>query len=106
LSGNDSFKSLQGLRVQLESIIFSDFGERVLWSEAAIDLFEAVRNGKIVFMFLDTRRFGETARAIGRFIIQDLKAVSTSHSSVRFKDVHPHSNGLPEAKRIRIKFFN
>lgn len=76
LSANDSFKSLQGLRVQLESIIYSDFGERVLFSEEAIELFEAVRNGKIVFMFLDTRRFGETAKAIGRFIIQDLKAVS------------------------------
>ncbi|MBK7893036.1 MAG: TraM recognition domain-containing protein [Bdellovibrionales bacterium] len=48
----------------------------MLWSENAIDLFEAVRSGKIVFMFLDTRRFGETARAVGRFIIQDLKAVS------------------------------
>lgn len=76
LSSNDNFKSLQGLRVQLESIAYSDFGDRVLWSENAIDLFEAVRAGKIVFMFLDTRRFGETARAVGRFIIQDLKAVS------------------------------
>lgn len=76
LSSSDNFKSLQGLRVQLESIAYSDFGDRVLWSENAIDLFEAVRTGKIVFMFLDTRRFGETARAVGRFIIQDLKAVS------------------------------
>jgi hypothetical protein len=76
LSSSDNFKSLQGLRVQLESIAYSDFGDRVLWSENAIDLFEAVRSGKIVFMFLDTRRFGETARAVGRFIIQDLKAVS------------------------------
>ncbi len=90
LSANDSFKSLQGLRVQLESIIYSDFGERVLWSEAAIDLFEAVRNGKIVFMFLDTRRFGETARAIGRFIIQDLKAVSARiDSEVKASDRQP-----------------
>jgi conjugal transfer pilus assembly protein TraD len=90
LSGNDSFKSLQGLRVQLESIIYSDFGERVLWSEAAIDLFDAVRNGKIVFMFLDTRRFGETARAIGRFIIQDLKAVSARiDSEIKQSDRKP-----------------
>lgn len=76
LSSSDNFKSLQGLRVQLESIAYSDFGDRVLWSENAIDLFDAVCSGKIVFMFLDTRRFGETARAVGRFIIQDLKAVS------------------------------
>ncbi|MDZ4055500.1 MAG: TraM recognition domain-containing protein, partial [Polynucleobacter sp.] len=38
--------------------------------------FKSVNEGKIVFVFLDTRRFGTTARAIGRFIVQDLKSVS------------------------------
>jgi type IV secretory pathway TraG/TraD family ATPase VirD4 len=90
LSTSDSFKSLQGLRVQLESIIFSDFGERVLLSSDAIDLFDAVRSGKIVFMFLDTRRFGETARAVGRFIIQDHKAVSARiDSEIKAADRKP-----------------
>lgn len=76
LSGNDNFNSLQGLRTQLESIVYSEFGDHILGSETGIDLFEAVRAGKIVFMFLDTRRYGDTARAVGRFVIQDLKAVS------------------------------
>ncbi len=76
LSGSDNFNSLQGLRTQLESIVYSEFGDRILGSESGIDLFEAVRAGKIVFMFLDTRRYGDTARAVGRFVIQDLKAVS------------------------------
>lgn len=76
LSGSDNFNSLQGLRTQLESIAYSEFGDRILGSEVGIDLFEAVRAGKIVFMFLDTRRYGDTARAVGRFIIQDLKSVS------------------------------
>lgn len=90
LSSSDNFKSLQGLRVQLESIAYSDFGDRVMWSENAIDLFEAVRSGKIVFMFLDTRRFGETARAVGRFIIQDLKAVSAKiDSEIKARDRKP-----------------
>jgi conjugal transfer pilus assembly protein TraD len=90
LSSSDNFKSLQGLRVQLESIAYSDFGDRVLWSDNAIDLFEAVRSGKIVFMFLDTRRFGETARAVGRFIIQDLKAVSAKiDSEIKQSDRKP-----------------
>ena len=76
LKGKDNYNSLQGLRVQLGSIIYSDFGNRVQSKEDAIDLFETVRQGKIAFIFLDTRRFGETARSIGRFIVQDLKSVS------------------------------
>ena len=76
LKGKDSFNSLQGLRVQLSSIVYSDFGDRILATPDAIDLFETVRQGKLVFMFLDTRRYRETARSIGRFIVQDLKSVS------------------------------
>lgn len=76
LKASDNFSSLQGLRTQLESIVYSDFGSRVLESENGLDLFETVRDGKIAFVFLDTRRFGDTAKAVGRFIIQDLKAVS------------------------------
>ena len=90
LTSSDGFKSLQGLRVQLGSIVYSDFGDRVLAAPDAIDLFETVRQGKIAFMFLDTRRFGETARSIGRFIIQDLKAVSARiDSEVRASDRRP-----------------
>jgi conjugal transfer pilus assembly protein TraD len=86
----DDFKSLQGLRVQLGSIVHSDFGDRVLFTPDSIDLFETVRQGKIAFMFLDTRRFGETARAIGRFIVQDLKSVSARiDSEIRASDRKP-----------------
>ncbi len=76
LNTADSFKSLQGLRSQIESIVLSDFGERVASSENGISLFQAVRENKIVFLFLDSRRFGETAKTIGKFILQDLKSAS------------------------------
>lgn len=76
LNVRDNFTSLQGLRTQLESIVYSDFHDRVTASENNLDLFNTVREAGIAFMYLDTRRFGETATAIGRFIIQDLKAVS------------------------------
>lgn len=90
LNSADGFKSLQGLRVQLSSIAYSDFGDRILATPNAIDLFETVRQGKIAFMFLDTRRFGETAKSIGRFIIQDLKSVSARiDSEVRATDRKP-----------------
>ena len=76
LKASDNFNSIQGLRTQLESIVLSDFGKNILASPNSLDLFETVRDGKIAFVFLDTRRFGPTAAAVGRFIIQDLKSVS------------------------------
>lgn len=72
----DNWGSLQGLRTQLESITLSDFGDLVTGSGPGVDLFDSVRSGKINYIFLDSRRYGETARTLGRFIIQDLKAVS------------------------------
>ena len=103
LSVPGNFNSLQGLRTQLESLVLSDFGELIssqgCGAQAAqnstdskgldtegrspkgptkkgISLFEAYTQKKIVFLILDSRRYGETAKTIGKFILQDLKAVS------------------------------
>lgn len=76
LKSADNFQSLQGLRSQLESLTYSDFGDRIVESPDSLNLFERVQSGKIAFVFLDTRRFGETAKSVGRFFIQDLKAIS------------------------------
>lgn len=75
-SNADNWNSLQGLRTQLESIVLSDFGDLFSSSEDGIDLFEAAHGSKLVYLFLDTRRYGETAKSVGRFILQDLKSVS------------------------------
>lgn len=72
----DCWSSLQGLRTQLESIVLSDFGQLIASNDPGIDLFQTVRQGKLNYIFLDSRRYGDTAKTIGRFIIQDLKAVS------------------------------
>ncbi len=76
LNTTDNYKSLQGLRTQLESLIYADFGKMVTDHILGIDLFKSVTESKITFMFLDTRRYGETAKTVGRFILQDLKMVS------------------------------
>lgn len=76
LDQKDNYQSLQGLRTQLESLVFADFGKMLSTSDDGINLFEAIKNRKIVFIFLDTRRYGETAKSVGRFILQDLKMVS------------------------------
>jgi len=89
LKDNENFKSLQGLRSQIESLTLSDFSELLKCKTAnstdsgnscapppAIDLFKTATESKINLFFLDTRRYGETARTIGKLLLQDLKSVS------------------------------
>lgn len=77
LRSADMVKTLQGLKTQLESLIYADFGDLVTRRDSEINLFESVQNQKLVFIFLDSRRYGETAKTIGKFILQDLKMVSS-----------------------------
>jgi len=76
INSNENYKSLQGLRTQLESLVLSDFGKLLTSSEPGIDLFQSVTESKITFIFLDTRRYSETAKTVGKFILQDLKMAS------------------------------
>jgi len=76
LNSQDNYKSLQGLRTQIESLVLSDFGDIITSDQGGINLYETVSQGKITFVFLDSRRYGETAKSVGRFILQDLKMVS------------------------------
>ncbi|MES2801166.1 MAG: hypothetical protein V4654_01630 [Bdellovibrionota bacterium] len=52
--------SLSGLRAQLESIVMSDFGDLLATDNTGIDLFDKYKFSKIIFLFLDLRRYGET----------------------------------------------
>ncbi|WP_374032868.1 type IV secretory system conjugative DNA transfer family protein [Bdellovibrio bacteriovorus] len=76
LAKKEAYQYLTGLRAQLESFTLSDFGEYLRHSEMCIDLFQAVNSQKIVFIFLDSRRYGESARSIAKMIVKDL--ISTS----------------------------
>lgn len=76
LNSQDNYKSLQGLRTQIESLVLSDFGDMIASEDPGINLYDTVSNGKIAFVFLDSRRYGETAKSVGRFILQDLKMAS------------------------------
>lgn len=89
LQSSENFKALQGLRTQLESLILSDFGDLVAPTKNGIDLFESIQKQKLVFIFLDSRRYGETAKVVGKFILQDLKMVSSRIDA-----------DVPKAKRI------
>lgn len=72
----EKYKALQGLRSQLEALVLSDIGPLLKASDDGIDLFEAIRSKKIVYVLLDSRTYGESARALGKIILQDLKAAS------------------------------
>jgi type IV secretory pathway TraG/TraD family ATPase VirD4 len=77
LNDKGNYNSLQGLRSQLESLTLSDFGELLVSSlSEGINLFNAINSRKITLIFLDTRRYGETAKVVGKFLLQDLKMTS------------------------------
>jgi conjugal transfer pilus assembly protein TraD len=81
LDSKEHFNSLQGLRTQLESLVYSDFGSLVSSDNEYINLFESYQKSKITVLLLDSRRYGETAKTLGRFILQDLKSVSAKVDS-------------------------
>jgi hypothetical protein len=72
----EKYKALQGLRSQLEALVYSDIGHLLTANADGIDLFEAIAKKKIVYVLLDSRTYGESARALGKLILQDLKAAS------------------------------
>nr|BFD69043.1 hypothetical protein HAGR004_40650 [Bdellovibrio sp. HAGR004] len=78
LRDKDLYKNLQGLRTQLEAILLTDFGPKLCPSPECktIDIYEAVKNTEIIYFLLDSRRYSESAKSLGRMILEDLKAAS------------------------------
>lgn len=78
LRDKDNYGNLQGLRAQLESILLTDFGAKLCPTDGCkvIDIYEAVKNTEIVYFLLDSRRYSESAKSLGRMILEDLKAAS------------------------------
>ena len=56
---------------------FRNFGSLLTDNQSGIDLFEAARKGKVVYILLDSRQYGESSKALGKLILQDLKAASS-----------------------------
>lgn len=76
LKKKDYFEALQGARSQIEGIVYSDFGARLQAGLGGIDLRSAYLESKIVLISLDSRRFADSSRVVGKFILQDLKSTS------------------------------
>ncbi len=76
IKDRSTYSNLQGLRSQIENLIFSDFGELLRENENGINFFKSIQNKKVLLLMLDSRSYPESSVALGRFILQDLKATS------------------------------
>lgn len=67
-------EDLTGLRADIEGLIKTDFG--YLLSNSGINLYESMRDNKIVYIHLDSQRYEASAEKLGRLILQELKTAS------------------------------
>jgi conjugal transfer pilus assembly protein TraD len=76
VSSKEKLNNLMGIKCQLESLLYSDFQKLICNGHSEINLFEAIRQSKIIYILLDSRRYGESARVMGKLVLGDLKAAS------------------------------
>ena len=76
LRSKENWKELHGLRTQLKMLLDSEFGESLRSEKCGLDLFEAISQQLIVYVLLDSQTYGETAKILGKLILQDLKSCS------------------------------
>jgi len=86
LKSSENRKELHGLRTQIKLLLDAEFGELIspapassgtAGNRARIDLYDCIQEGKIVYLLLDSQRYGESAVKLGKLILQDLKAASS-----------------------------
>ncbi|MDN6140336.1 MAG: TraM recognition domain-containing protein [Tetragenococcus koreensis] len=75
---DQKMKMIQGLRTQLEMLIYSDLGQKFQEKEGAtLDIKEAIKNHAIVLFSLDSNNYEQFIGTIGRFIVSDCAYVTT-----------------------------
>lgn len=70
-------KFLSGLTADLYLMSQSEFSGLVNVERPAIDLLDVYKQGKIVYFQLDLQGYGDTAKRLGRMILQDIRNVSS-----------------------------
>jgi type IV secretory pathway TraG/TraD family ATPase VirD4 len=73
----DNRKFLSGLIADLYLSSRSEFSELLDCDRPEIDLLELYQENKIAYFALDLQGYGDTAKRMGRMILQDLKTVSS-----------------------------
>lgn len=73
----DNTKFLSGLIADLYLTSRGEFQSLVNVDQSEIDLLEAYQTNKIVYFQLNLQGYGDTAKRMGRMILQDIKTVSS-----------------------------
>ncbi|MGM0020254.1 hypothetical protein IGK80_001133 [Enterococcus sp. DIV0609] len=76
----EKIKLIQGLRTQLELLIYSDLGEKFLENEVPeknLDLFKIIREGHVVLFSFNSNDYSGFIKTLGRFLIADVAHVVT-----------------------------
>lgn len=68
-------EDLTGLRADLEGLVKTDFSH-LFDSANSINLYESMRQSKIVYIHLDSQRYELSAQKLGRMILQEIKTAS------------------------------
>ena len=76
LRSRENWKELHGLRTQLKLLLDSEFGAALKSDKQGLDFFDAIAKRQIVYVLLDSQTYGETAKILGKLILQDLKSCS------------------------------
>lgn len=85
----DNTKFLSGLIADLYLTSRGEFHSLVNVDDSDIDLLDAYQNNKIVYFQLNLQGYGETAKRMGRMILQDIKTVS-SHIQAHLSESKRH----------------
>lgn len=71
-------KSIQGIQARIATLAEGDMSE-MFSAPNAFNLSEAIENGEAVLFSLDSLRYPQQARALGRLVINDIKTCVSSH---------------------------
>jgi len=68
-------EDLTGLKSDIEGLMKTDFGS-LISSSGEINLYNSMRDSRIVYLHLDSQRYETSAERLGKIILQDIKAAS------------------------------
>jgi type IV secretory pathway TraG/TraD family ATPase VirD4 len=86
-------KYLSGLMADLYLFSASEFSDLVNVRQSEIDLLNAYQNNEIVYFQMSLQGYGDTAKRMGRMILQDIRWLS-SHIQAQFREKERHFFGI------------
>lgn len=73
-------RAISGLASRIATITESDIGNLLTASDDAIQLWHCIKNKEVVLFSLDSLKYPDYARSLGKLIINDIKSVVSYHA--------------------------